>query len=110
MGQSQENCGVLAVMRGLMFMLWVCARAASLPAGVTFLPGPVNGLLVQGKVVVYGGAGGHVKGVRKVLFTHARRDVVWAGAPLVAGGSDAIVPERERALFENPSAFWSDYE
>ena len=83
---------------------------ASLPAGVEFLPGPVNGLLIEGKVLVYGDAGGRVKTVPYVLFTEARRDVVWAGLGPVAGGAAAVAPERERALFENPSSFWEQYE
>ncbi len=86
------------------------AGAGPLPSGVRFLPGPVNGLLVRDKVLVYGDAAGRVKAPRYVLFTHARRDVVWAGAPVVARGASAVAPERERALFENPGAFWTEYE
>src|SRR5262249_41300443 len=71
-------------------------HAAALPSGVRFLPGPVNGLLVNGKVLVYGDSGGRVKEASHVLFTHARRDVVWAGKALVRDGSAATVPERER--------------
>jgi glyoxylase-like metal-dependent hydrolase (beta-lactamase superfamily II) len=85
-------------------------RAQPLPSGVQFVPGPVNGLLVQDKVLVYGDPSGHVKAVPYVLFTEARRDVAWAGVPLVARGAAALVPERERALFENPGAFWAEYE
>lgn len=88
----------------------IAARAGQLPSGVQFLPGPVNGLLVGGKVLVYGDAGDRVKAVPYVLFTEARRDVVWAGAPLVSRGAAAVVPERERALFEDPGAFWAAYE
>jgi glyoxylase-like metal-dependent hydrolase (beta-lactamase superfamily II) len=100
------------VIRRLWVLLIVtgAAGAATLPAGVQFLPGPVNGLLVNGKVLVYGDPSAGAKGVRYVLFTEARRDVVWAGAPAVAGGAAAIVPERERSLFENPGAFWAAYE
>ena len=61
-------------------------------------------------MLVYGDAGARVKSVRYLLFTEARRDVVWAGVPLVARGAAAIVPERERSLFENPAAFWEAYE
>jgi glyoxylase-like metal-dependent hydrolase (beta-lactamase superfamily II) len=99
-----------------MRQLWVlmivagAAGAAALPAGVQFLPGPVNGLLVNGKVLVYGDSGANVKGVRYVLFTEARRDVAWAGVRATGAGAAAIVPERERSLFENPGAFWTDYE
>jgi glyoxylase-like metal-dependent hydrolase (beta-lactamase superfamily II) len=88
----------------------VCTWGAALPAGARFLPGPVNGLLIEGKVLVYGDSGARVKSVPNVLFTHARRDVVWAGSPLVERGAAAIVPERERALFEDPATFWADYE
>lgn len=84
--------------------------ASSLPSGVRFLPGPINGLLVGGKVLIYGDAENRVKAVPFVLFTEARRDVVWAGAPLVARGAAAIVPENERTLFENPGDFWKAYE
>jgi glyoxylase-like metal-dependent hydrolase (beta-lactamase superfamily II) len=84
-------------------------QAVALPSGVRFLPGPVNGLLVYGRVLVYGDTGGRVKEASHVLFTHARRDVVWAGTALVRGGSAAVVPERERSLFENPASFWESY-
>ncbi len=99
---------------GLIF-LWLivatsAAGATSLPATDRFLPGPVNGLLIEGKVLVYGDAENRIKAVPYVLFTEARRDVVWAGVPLVDRGAAAIVPERERTLFENPGAFWAAYE
>ena len=53
------------------------------------MPGPVNGLLIAGKVLVYGDASDRVKAVPFLLFTEARRDVVWAGTPLVARGDRA---------------------
>src|SRR5262245_46758665 len=64
-------------------IITVAAGAASLPSTVRFLPGSVNGLLVNDKVLVYGDAGVRVKAVPYVLFTEARRDIVWAGVPLV---------------------------
>ncbi len=67
-------------------------------------------MLVDGKVLIYGDTGGRIKAAPFVLFTEARRDVVWAGAPLVTRGAAAVVPESERALFENPAAFWAEYE
>ena len=106
--------GTLAVVRRLLIVPLLFAAqsgwSSPLPSSVTFLPGPVNGLLVKGKVLVYGDPGGKLKGVTHVLFTHARRDVAWAGASAVAGGAAAIVPERERGLFENPGAFWAAFE
>lgn len=94
----------------ILTLLFGTSLYAALPNGVRFLPGAVNGLLVDGKVVVYGDAGGRLKNVRTVLFTEARRDVAWAGAQMVAAGAEGIVPERERALFENTATFWADYE
>jgi glyoxylase-like metal-dependent hydrolase (beta-lactamase superfamily II) len=86
------------------------AQSASLPSGVRFLAGPINGMLVSGRVLVYGDPSSQVRGVSHVLFTHARRDVVWAGAAALAGGAAAVIPERERNLFENPASFWQEYE
>src|SRR5262249_57639447 len=37
-------------------------HAVALPSGVRFLPGPVNGLLVNGRVLVYGDTGGRGEG------------------------------------------------
>jgi glyoxylase-like metal-dependent hydrolase (beta-lactamase superfamily II) len=91
-------------------MMMASPKAATLPDSVRFLHGSVNGLLIADKALVYGDPGAHVKSVPYVLFTEARRDVVWAGAALVARGAAAIVPERERSLFDNPGAFWEAYE
>jgi glyoxylase-like metal-dependent hydrolase (beta-lactamase superfamily II) len=85
-------------------------EAAPLPPAVRLLPGPLNGLLINDSVLVYGDSAAHVKSASHVLFTHARRDVAWAGVPQVQAGAAAIVPERERNLFENPGAFWEAYE
>jgi glyoxylase-like metal-dependent hydrolase (beta-lactamase superfamily II) len=93
-----------------LFLISTAAHAAPLPSGVRFLPGTVNGLLVGDKVLVYGDAGNRVAKVPYVLFTESRRDVAWAGAPLVSRGAAAVVPAGERALFENPGAFWAAYE
>jgi glyoxylase-like metal-dependent hydrolase (beta-lactamase superfamily II) len=85
-------------------------QAAQLPPEVRFIPGPVNGLLLRGKVLVYGDPRGRLKNISHLLFTHARRDVVWAGVPLVAAGAAAIVPERERERFDRADEFWAKYE
>src|ERR1700735_2730833 len=94
----------------LLIVTAVGGGAGPLPSGVQFLPGPVNGLLVGRKVLVYGDADSSVNSVPYLLFTEARRDVVWAGASLAARGAKVVVPELERTLFENPGAFWAKYE
>jgi len=85
-------------------------QAEPLPSGVRFLPGPVNGLLAGRSVLIYGDAGARLPGIRHVLFTHARRDVAWAGVEAVSRGAEAIVPAAERDLLENPGSFWQAYE
>lgn len=101
------------MIRNLIFTALACAAAtgaAPLPAGVHFLSGPVNGLLINNSVLVYGDSAANVKNVAYVLFTDARRDVAWAGIPPVQAGAAAIIPEDERNLFVNPDAFWEAYE
>jgi glyoxylase-like metal-dependent hydrolase (beta-lactamase superfamily II) len=97
-------------MLATLLLLVASASAASLPSGLRFLPGPVNGLLVDGRVLVYGDASGRTRSPSHVLFTHARRDVVWAGVPAVERGAQAIVPEAERKLFDKPAQFWEAYD
>ena len=45
--------------------------------------------------------------VAKVLMSHHRRDVGAELTEILASGAvDLVVPEAERELFENPSAYW----
>jgi glyoxylase-like metal-dependent hydrolase (beta-lactamase superfamily II) len=82
------------------------AFAAPLPREVRFVSGPVNRARI-GTVAIYADP---AKGAKHVLFTHARRDLVAAGAEAVARGAAAIVPAAERELFADPAAFWADME
>jgi glyoxylase-like metal-dependent hydrolase (beta-lactamase superfamily II) len=64
--------------------------------------GPVNGVLIHSgsrTLAIYGDPTGHAKNVDKVLFTHLRRDVAWAGTGLVANGAEAIHPAQEETKF-----------
>ncbi len=88
----------------------VVVQGAQFPPGIRFLAGPVNGLLIHGKVLIYGDASGHLKNIPYVLFTDARRDKVWAGTALIKAGAESVVPERERELFSDPKKFWANYE
>lgn len=87
--------------------------AANLSPGLEFLPGPVNGALIESdgqRVAVYGDPWNTIRGkVDFVLFTHHRRDVVWAGRGLVEAGAKAVVPEAEREYFENPAKLWEAF-
>jgi glyoxylase-like metal-dependent hydrolase (beta-lactamase superfamily II) len=73
----------------------------------------VNGALIErsGKqLAVYGDPRPEPAQVEQVLFTHHRRDVVWAGRRLVEQGAKAVVPAAEQNLFNGVQQFWQDYE
>ncbi len=81
--------------------------------GLQVVRGAVNGVLIQrdGKTLaVYGDPRENPHPVDMVLFTHHRRDVVWAGRTLVATGAKAVVPAAEVAEFSDIRQFWSSFE
>jgi glyoxylase-like metal-dependent hydrolase (beta-lactamase superfamily II) len=99
--------------------LWAWLAPASAPAveelakGLVVLRGPVNGVLLErgGKrLAVYGDPREQPASADTVLFTHHRRDVVWAGRALVAAGAKAVVPAEEAGLFTEVSRFWSEFD
>lgn len=72
----------------------------------------VNGVFIEqaGRVlVIYGDPSGRLAQADKVLFTHSRRDVVWAGRKLVQSGAESIVPQSEADKFDKIDQFWSDF-
>jgi glyoxylase-like metal-dependent hydrolase (beta-lactamase superfamily II) len=78
---------------------------------VSLIPGPVNGVCVgkdNARLVVYGDPAGVIENAEMVLFTHSRRDVVWAGQKLVENGATAIVPESDVDDFTKVEKFWND--
>lgn len=81
-------------------------------AGVSVVRGPVNGVLIQRNgdtLAIYGDPRPKPIKARQVLFTHHRRDVVWAGRGLVEQGAKAVAPEAEKALFAEVGPFWERY-
>ncbi len=81
--------------------------------GLSVVLGPVNGVLLEhgGKTLaVYGDPRRKPAQPALVLFTHHRRDVVWAGRALVERGAEAIVPAREEQLFTGVRQFWERFE
>jgi len=85
-----------------------CAGAAekypveTLTPNATVVRGPVNGVLIRrnGKALaVYGDPRENAPAVERVLFTHGRRDVVWAGRGLVRRGAEAVVPAGDKVMF-----------
>jgi glyoxylase-like metal-dependent hydrolase (beta-lactamase superfamily II) len=79
---------------------------------VSLVQGPVNGVTIEkdnGRLVVYGDPTGQISKAEMVLFTHSRRDVVWAGRKLVENGATAVVPETDVEMFTNVEQFWKDF-
>src|ERR1700720_3935668 len=83
-----------------------------LTASLSVARGPVNGVLIQRHgetLAVYGDPRPNPTRANQVLFTHHRRDVVWAGRAMVEHGAKAIGPEAEKPLFDGAAQFWDHY-
>ena len=88
------------------------AASRQLSEHVRLIDGPVNGVVVERggrRLVVYGASTGTIDGVERVLFTHSRRDIVWAGRKLAEGGAESIVPLGEVDKFNKVDDFWSAF-
>ena len=86
--------------------------AIQLSEHVSFIPGPVNGVRIEkdnARLVVYGDPAGKIENAEMVLFTHSRRDVVWAGLGLVERGAKAVVPDGDVGNFTNVEQFWDEF-
>ncbi|HLB72883.1 MAG TPA: MBL fold metallo-hydrolase [Sedimentisphaerales bacterium] len=87
-------------------------EAVQLSDHVWLITGPVNGVAVEkdnARFVVYGDPDGTITQAEMVLFTHSRRDVVWAGRKLVEQGATAIMPEADAENFTNVEQFWNEF-
>jgi glyoxylase-like metal-dependent hydrolase (beta-lactamase superfamily II) len=81
-------------------------------ASVSVVRGPVNGVLIQRNgdtLAIYGDPRPKPVKANQILFTHHRRDVVWAGRRLVEQGAKAVAPEAEKVLFTGVEPFWEHY-
>jgi glyoxylase-like metal-dependent hydrolase (beta-lactamase superfamily II) len=95
------------------FLVFLSPAAEQYPAerlaqGVEVVRGPVNGVLLRRGTKTLAIYGDPRPGARaeQVLFTHNRRDVVWAGRELVRRGASAIVPAAEAESFTGAPRFW----
>ena len=64
--------------------------------------GPVNGVLVERNgetLAVYGDPRPHPGRAAQVLFTHHRREVVWAGRALVEAAARALARRDPASVF-----------
>ena len=101
-----------AIIIPLFLTLFQCSTSHKLSSHVTVNPGAINGVFIEknGKtLVVYGDPENEIKNADMVLFTHSRRDVVWAGRQLVLNGAKALVPKGERFYFTRPDSFWTTF-
>ncbi len=88
------------------------AELIQLSDHVSLIPGSINGVVIEkddAQLVIYGDPSGKIKKADMVLFTHSRRDVVWAGRELVGNGATAVVPESDVERFNNVEQFWNDF-
>jgi glyoxylase-like metal-dependent hydrolase (beta-lactamase superfamily II) len=88
------------------------AQVEKITANVSVVRGAVNGVLIQrpsGTVAIYGDPRPEPARARMVLFTHHRRDVVWAGRTMMARGAQGVAPEAEKPYFTGTADFWEQY-
>ncbi len=101
----------------LLFPIWILMHGCSGPTSeisphLSLIRGDINGAIIKSgrqRLVVYGDPAQVLPGAEMVLFTHARRDAVWAGKRLVMNGAKAIVPAGESVLFTMVDSFWHDF-
>jgi len=90
-----------------------CSHAVRISESVTLNPGAVNGVTVAkdgAKLVIYGDPGNKVRRSDMVLFTHYRRDVIWAGRELLRKGSFAVAPLEEKRYFASGDSLWREFD
>jgi glyoxylase-like metal-dependent hydrolase (beta-lactamase superfamily II) len=88
------------------------AEVVRLSDHVTLIQGPVNGAVIErdgAKLIICGDPSGGIEEADMVLFTHGRRDVVWAGRELVENGAAAVVPASDADKFNNVERFWDEF-
>ncbi len=99
----------------LLFSIYILIHGCSGPTtkispNLELIRGDINGAVIKSgknRLVVYGDPSDVLSQADMVLFTHARRDVIWAGKNLVMKGAKAIVPFSESDLFTRVDSFWN---
>jgi len=93
-------------------LLIQCTDSQKLPQSVKVNSGAINGVVIEKNgrnLLVYGDPDDEIENAEMVLFTHFRRDVVWAGRKLVERGALAVVPDAEKAYFTIGDSIWANF-
>ncbi len=114
MRTSRLMIPVVAVLLVVAALAGLCAGATdeTLGPSVTLSRGAINGVCLEcdgHRLIVYGDPLERWKTADLVLFTHSRRDVVWAGRTLVESGARAVVPAKEVPQFSQVQEFWTSF-
>ncbi len=110
---KRRAAGQAAAWAAVLACLPACTESAGrLPQEIRLLSGPVNGAVIArggANLVFYGDPNGELESAEKVLFTHHRRDVVWAGRALAEQGAKVVAPVVERGYFDGAEEFWQRF-
>ncbi len=102
-----------ALAAGLACLPACTESGGQLPEEIRLLSGPVNGAAItrdNTNLVFYGDPNGELAAAEKVLFTHHRRDVVWAGRTLAEQGAKVVAPVVESIYFDGAEEFWERFQ
>lgn len=102
--------GFICLSLGLTVPLDSAAAQEALSPHVAVSRGAVNGVCIERdghRLVVYGDPNGCRQSADMVLFTHARREVSWAGRSLVENDAESVVPAAEAESFLKAEEFWT---
>lgn len=96
----------------LMVLLLMSVAPAVAEVKMTIDPGPVNGVLLETnarRLAIYGWKDTDHSPVDLVLLSHGRRDVIWKAESALAGGAQAVAPNRARYSLESAADFWQGF-
>jgi len=94
----------------LLVLITSALYSQSIAPGVRVTAGAINGVFIErnGKtLVVYGDPKNEIKKADMILFTHFRRDVIWAGRKLVQNGTPAVAPAAQKVFFSEVDSVWA---
>ncbi len=107
-----NHVGLITLIVFITMLYSRCSPPENISRSITLHSGAVNGVIVEKngkKLVIYGDPWYDIKKSDMILFTHFRRDVVWAGQELVNNGSYSVAPEKEMLYFAKSDSIWADY-